>query len=178
MDTNLKQAMAEAVQHFDLPTYNQLPDMGLYLEQCAKYINMRLKPLGFSDVTSSMIRNYVKMGLVQNPVQKQYYADHIAHLIVISILKQVLPLEHINALLLRQKQTYTNEIAYNYFCMELKNTLFYRFGLNDAIKDIGETSSFEKEMVRSAVTAVSNISFYNACIALHPPIVDPKPAGK
>lgn len=118
------------------------------------------------------------MGLVHTPVQKQYYADHIAHLIVISILKQVLSLEHINALLLRQKQTYTNEVAYNYFCMELKNTLFFRFGLNHSIEDIGETSSFEKEMVRSAVTAVRNISFYNTCIALHPPIVDPEPARK
>ena len=160
----MKQAIAQAKQAFDLPKYDQLPNMGLYLEQCAKYINQCLKPLGFPDVTSSMIRNYVKMGLVANPVQKQYYADHLAHLMVISILKQALPLEYINTLLVRQKQIYTNEVAYNYFCLELKNILFHRFGLTATIEEIGETNSVEKEMLRSAVTAVSHIAFFNACM--------------
>lgn len=151
------------MEHFQLPRYAHLSDVGLYLEQTVKYINGILTPLGCMEITSSMIRNYVKMGLVSNPVKKQYYAHHIAHLIAITILKQALSLEHINTLFIRQRQVYTEEVAYNYFCMELENILYFRFGVKESVEDIGETSSIEKEMLHSAIIAVSHIIFLNAC---------------
>lgn len=160
----MKQAMAEAIKPFDLPKYHQLPNMGLYLEQTVKYINCCLEPLGWVEVTGSMIRNYVKMGLVKNPAQKQYYADHLAHLIVITIMKQVMPLEQISKMFAMQKKVYTDQVAYDYFCMEMKNILHFRFGLKDDIEDIGVTDSLEKEMLRSAITAVSHLIFMNACL--------------
>lgn len=174
MDMKIKQDMAKAMQTFDLPKFHQLPDMGLYLEQVVKYINSCLKPLRCAEVTSSMVRNYVKMELVHNPVKKQYYASHLAYLIVITILKNAIPLEHIHTLFLRQVQTYTEEVAYDYFCLELKNILHFRFGLKDTIEDIGQTSSIEKEMLRSAVTAVSHIIFFNACLDYLPPASEPE----
>lgn len=161
----MKQTITETMEHFQLPRYAQLSDVGLYLEQTVEYINGILAPLGCMEITSSMIRNYVKMGLVSNPVKKQYYTHHIAHLIAITILKQVLPLEHIHTLFVRQQQVYSEEVAYNYFCMELENILYFRFGLKDFVEDIGKTSSIEKEMLRSAVIAVSHIIFLNACFA-------------
>ena len=165
MDTKIKQAMAETMKTFRLPRYDELPTMGLYLEQATKYINQCVEPLGCIEITSSMIRNYVKMRLVRNPVQKLYYADQFAHLIPIAILKHVLPLEYFGDLFNRQQKVYTDETAYNYFCMELENILYHRFGLKDSIDDIGETSSMEKEILRSAVTAVSHIIFINSCLA-------------
>ena len=72
MKREMQTALAEAMATFRLPRYDQLPDMGLYLEQITKYINQCLAPLGCIEVTSSMIRNYVKMGLVNNPAHKQY----------------------------------------------------------------------------------------------------------
>ena len=166
MDILLKQALAEPIRQFRLPRYGQLPDVGLYLEQTTKYINYCLKPLGCAEITNSMIRNYVKMGLVHNPVKKQYFADQIAHLICITLLKLVLPLEHINGLFVRQRAIYTDEIAYNYFCMELENILFHRFDLTNQLESLGVTSSVEKEMLRSAITAVSHIIYVNACFQL------------
>ena len=163
MDMKMRQALAESVQNFQLPRYAQLPDMGLYLEQTTKYINQCLMPLGCMEITSSMIRNYVKMGLVKNPAQKQYFADQIAHLISITILKHVASLEHIQELFSRQREVYTDEVAYDYFCMELENVLFYRFGLKDSVADIGMTTSTIKEMLRSAIIAVSHIIHLNAC---------------
>lgn len=148
---------------FRLPRYDQLPDMGLYLEQITKYINQCLAPLGCIEVTSSMIRNYVKMGLVHNPAHKQYYADQIAHLICVTILKTVLPLEHVSKLFARQQKVYTDKIAYDYFCMELENILYHRFGVKESLEDIGVTESVEKEMLRSAIISVSHIIYINAC---------------
>ena len=72
MKHTLKNELADMIRQFSLPRYEQLPNVGLYLEQTSKYINQCLQPLGFPETTGSMIRNYVKMGLVHNPIQKQY----------------------------------------------------------------------------------------------------------
>ena len=160
----MKQAMAEAMKTFRLPRYGQLPNMGLYLEQTTKYINQCLASLGCMEVTGSMIRNYVKMGLVSHPVKKQYYADQIAHLISITILKSALPLDQIHLLFVRQRKIYSDQTAYDYFCMEMENILNHRFGISETVEDIGVTSSVEKEMLRSSVIAVSHLIYINACL--------------
>lgn len=163
MDKKIKIALADSMRDFHLPRYEQLPDVGLYLEQTVKYINQCLRPLGCMEITGSMIRNYVKQGLVPNPVQKHYYAEQIAYLICITMLKQVAQLEYISKLFSRQRVTYTNQMAYDYFCMEMENVLYHRFGLKPEIEDVGVTSSLEKEMLRSAITAVSHIIYFHAC---------------
>ena len=164
MKTEMKTALAQQLVGLHLPRYSELPNMGLYLEQVTKYINQCLAPLGCLEVTGSMIRNYVKMGLVSHPTKKQYFADQIAHLISITALKSALPLDHINLLFARQKKIYTDQTAYDYFCMEMENILNFRFGISPEIEDIGVTSSVEKEMLRSAVIAVSHLLYINACL--------------
>ena len=159
----MKDRLAGPVADFHLPRYGELPDMGLYLEQVTKYINQCLRPLGCLEITGSMIRNYVKMGLVAKPQQKQYYTDQIAHLFSITILKTVLPLEYIKELFVMQEKTYSDQVAYDYLGMELENVLRCRFGLKDSVESIGTTSTMEKEMLRSAVTSVSHIIYLNAC---------------
>ena len=164
MEQMMKRIMAETMKQFSLPRYEALPDMGLYLEQTVKYVNQLYEPLGCVEITGSMVRNYVKMGLIDNPVKKQYYAAHIAYIIALTLLKQVAPLDQIHVLFNRQKKVYTEQVAYDYFCMELENVLGYRFGLKESIEEIGETQSIEKEMLRSAITAVSHTIFLNACL--------------
>lgn len=166
MDTKQKQALADSISGFHLPRYAELPNGGLYLKQTEQYINHCLAPLGNVEITSSMIRNYVKQGLVENPVQKLYYADQIGYLICIAVLKHAAPLECIQQMLRRQRELYSEQIAYDYFCMELENVLFCRFGITDKIQDLGVTSSLEKEMFRSAITAVSHMIYLNACFKL------------
>lgn len=153
---------SDAVAEFRLPRFSEIPRVGLYLEQTTKYINSLLLPLGF-EITGSMIRNYVKMGLVKNPVQKQYYDDQIAHLIVITVLKNVVSLENISVLFERQKNVYSDNIAYDYFCMELENMLFYQFGIKKSVDNIGNTNSIEKKMLRSAIIAVSHVIYLKTC---------------
>lgn len=168
------QAMQGTMASFRLPRFAQLPDTGLYLEQTAKYINLCLKPLGCTQVTGSMIRNYVKMGLVSNPEKKQYYASHISHLIPITILKQVLPLERVHALFPQKTSAYTEQQAYDYFCMELENALHARFELEGVPQSGTAALSVPKEMLRSAIIAVSQVIYLNACFEyLNPKQIDP-----
>ena len=164
MNKEIKDALADSIRGFRLPRYHELPDMGLYLEQVTKYINQKIEPLGFDVLTGSMIRNYVKQGLVSNPVNKQYSANQIAHLIAIAVLKQTIPLEHISSFFSLQQKIYTVEVAYNYFCEELENILYYRFGLKGEFDSVGITDTLVKEMLRSAIIAVSHIVYLNACL--------------
>lgn len=163
MEAELRQKMADSIAKFHLPRYHEVPDMGLYLEQTTRYINSVLKPLGYIEITNSMISNYVKKGLVASPIKKQYDANQIIHLIVIAILKNVVSLENISELFSRQVKVYTDEVAYDYFCQELENILQFQFGLKDSVEDVGVTSSFEKKMLRSAIIAVSHMIYLNSC---------------
>ena len=168
MKNQITDAISCSMRGFRLPRYHEIPDVGLYLEQTTKYVNQCIRPLGFEDVTSSMIRNYVKQGLITNPIQKQYSADQIAHLVVLALLKQVTQLDYVSNLfqILNAHENYTVPVAYDYFCEEMENILYFRFGLKDTIDDVGVTSSLEKEMLRSVVTAVSHIVYLNRCFQI------------
>ena len=157
--------MKTVIQSFHLPRYQDLPNMGLYLEQTTKYINHFLAPLGCIEITSSMISNYVKKGLLPSPVKKQYYADQLAYLFFISLAKQVLSMENIIALIERQRKTYTIPVAYDYFCMELENMLYFIFGLTDTVEDVGVTQTHEKNMLRSLIVAAAQIIYLDRCLA-------------
>ena len=154
----------KGVSGFRLPRCSEIPDVGLYLEQTTKYINSFLEPIGF-EITSAMIKNYVKKGLLKNPEKKQYYADHIAHLIAVSVLKNVIPLENIAMLFQYQQKVYTDDIAYDYLCKKLESMLYYQFGIKDSVDKIGTTNSIEKNMLKSAIIAVSHIIYLKSCFS-------------
>lgn len=181
MENMMKKSLADAIRSFRLPRYSELPDVGLYLEQTTKYINHCLDLLTGIEITGSMIRNYVKMDLVNNPINKKYYADQIAHLIIIALLKNIVPLEHINELFHRQRQVYTDEIAYDYFCDELENLLLFHYGVKTELEEIGITTSIEKKMLRSAIIALVNTIYLNACfefISVHTAVEPAKNINK
>ena len=90
--------MAHTLFKFHIPRYQEIPDIGLYLEQTTKYINGFLLPLGCLEITSSMISNYVKKGYIKSPVKKQYNAEQIASLFFITLVKKVLSMENIEKL--------------------------------------------------------------------------------
>ena len=105
---------------FTLPDYDQIPNVGLYLEQVTKYLNEYLEPLGCTPLTGSMISNYVKKGLVKNPVKKQYDREHIARLLVVAVSKTVLSLEEIQQLLAGHPE---GQQGYETFCATLLGQL-------------------------------------------------------
>lgn len=163
MDNNIKELFAQKISGFRLPRYNELPNMGLYLEQVTKYINGIIVPLGCPEMTSSMVSNYVKKGVISAPIKKQYYAEQIAYLLFISMGKSVLSMESIASLFEMQKKTYDTQTAYNYFCLEIENMLSYIGGLKENMDTIGTTNTKTKTMLRSAIMAAAHIIFVNNC---------------
>ena len=102
-DTNALAALAAALEQFDVPTYDALPEIDLYMDQVIGYLNRLLCRVCRSEdgapLTPSMINNYVKGGHVERPVQKKYSRDRIAMLYMLCCLKQNLTISEAAALL-------------------------------------------------------------------------------
>ena len=114
MKQEIKQQIGQSVQDFRLPRYQEIPDVGLYLEQATKYICRYLSPILETPLTASMISNYVKRGLLSSPVKKQYSRDQVAYLFFIAVAKNVLSLDALACFLRLQERTYPLEKAYDY----------------------------------------------------------------
>lgn len=153
MDQTRNEKIAASIRDFHLPAYSEIPDVGLYLEQVAKYISDYLSPLGYGAMTGSMISNYVKKGLISSPVRKQYNREQIAQLIFIASAKAVLSMDDLNLMLNLQRKTYSSQIAYDYFRAELSNVLDYVFGLKGEMDNVGVDVTDEKMMLRKTIIA-------------------------
>ena len=161
-----KKRAADSIRDFHLPRYQQIPDEGLYLEQTTNYIAGYLAPLQEGRITSSMISNYVKKGLIENPVKKRYCRDQIAYLFFIAVAKNVLSLDALRGFIQLQQQTYGLQKAYDYFCEEFENLLQYTFELKDSVDEVGEDSTDEKRLLFSCIAAVSQIVYLEKCLTI------------
>ena len=164
MTQQTKDALAEAVRKFRLPRFEEIPDVGLYLEQVTKYVSDCLAPLEDVSLTGSMISNYVKRGLVPNPVKKQYSREQIAYLLYIAVVKNALSLDNISILLDMQKRTHEVKAAYDFFCKELEEFIFYVFGLKDSVELADGSASDEEMILRNTIVAVAHQTYLNMCL--------------
>lgn len=85
------------------PDWDALPTIPLYVDQVLLYLrdSLRLFERDENDVllTNSMINNYVKNGILPHPDKKKYSRQHLAALMAVCMLKQVLAIPDIAALL-------------------------------------------------------------------------------
>lgn len=161
-----KQTVAESVRNFRLPRYHEIPDVGLYLEQTTKYISGYLDPVLKGALTGSMISNYVKKGLIENPVKKQYGRDQIAYLFFIAVAKNILNLDALQSFIRLQQRTYGVEKAYDYFVNEFENMLLFTFECKETMDVVGEDTSDEKRLLYSSIAAVTQVIYLEKCLAV------------
>lgn len=96
--------MAEVEERFQsqAPAWEQLPDLGLYMDQVITYLERHYREQGGGKqrvVTPAMVNNYVKSGLVVRPVGKKYGREQIAQLMMLCALKQAMSLEDLKGLI-------------------------------------------------------------------------------
>ena len=86
-----------------LPTWEELPDLELYMDQVLILINRYnniFNTVGKAPaVTPPMINNYVKQKTVPAPVNKKYARIHLAYLIMVCTLKQALNISTIEKII-------------------------------------------------------------------------------
>lgn len=165
MEQNIKEEILNSIQNFSLPKYDEIPNVGLYLEQTSKYISEYLACLGDFPLTGSMISNYVKKGLITNPVKKQYDREQIAYLFFIAVAKSVLSMEDIRLLFELHKAVYTPKKVYDYFRLELENVLLVVFGLKETIDTIGNDQNELKTLLRNTIITVAHKVYLDKAFA-------------
>lgn len=151
MNAQHQQEIQKFVTEFHLPRYRELPDFGLHLEQVTRYVSRYIP----APVTGSMVSNYVKQKIIPGPVKKSYPRESLAYLIFLSYIKTVMPLEDIRLMIGIQKNSYSLEVAYDYFCDELENLLQYACGMKETPEFIGVTHTEEKELLRTALLSIT-----------------------
>ncbi|MBE6909255.1 MAG: DUF1836 domain-containing protein [Ruminococcaceae bacterium] len=106
-----------------LPRWDELPDLELYMDQVLSLIARYLGGYpGFDDkgLTASMVNNYVKLGVMPPPVKKKYMRTHLAHLLMICVLKASLPIELIKGLIGESLDERGESELYDAFCEEFE----------------------------------------------------------
>lgn len=151
---NINNELAKNLENFHLPRLSEITNVGLYLEQTAKFINQSLALLNQPEITTSMISNYVKLKLIPNPQKKQYSNYHIALLVFISLAKTVISLDDIRYLLTIKNDRSAQERTYDLFCDLFDNYLKAIFGIDSQVIQPMINSSNEKELMISIITTI------------------------
>ena len=105
--------------------WNELPDISLYMDQIISYMPRQL--IHFDDrdtLTSAMVNNYIKDGLVPRAEGKRYAPVHLAYLTAVCALKKVLSVRDISNLIHSGEELGMDaEAMYGYFLRKLDKAL-------------------------------------------------------
>ena len=92
---NIKELLSE-----DRPeSWEALPDIELYMDQVVSYLPRQSVGGKVPSMTSAMINNYVKDGLLPRANGKRYRKEHLVYLTAIGLLKNVLTVKDMKLLL-------------------------------------------------------------------------------
>lgn len=111
---------------YHIPRWEELPDFDIYMDQLITLVERYLGPLKSDDepiITSAMVNNYVKLKLIPKPEKKRYGKVHLAYLIAITLLKQVLSITEVKEGIEYQANLSGLKEAFNLFCDELESGL-------------------------------------------------------
>ncbi|MCH4184914.1 MAG: DUF1836 domain-containing protein [Eggerthellaceae bacterium] len=114
------------VQTMRLPRFEDIPRLELYMDQLLSIVDTAVEPLsatGDRPLTSSMVNNYVKQGVVPQPKSKRYSRYHVAYLIVVCLLKQVYSMTEITQLVNDQISSIAVDVAYDFFCTAFEESM-------------------------------------------------------
>ena len=102
-------------------SWQELPDIALYMDQIISYMPRQLIHFDEGEaLTSAMVNNYIKEGLVPRADGKRYGPIHLGYLTAVSALKKILSVRDTGILLAAgQARNKTPEELYTYFCAAL-----------------------------------------------------------
>lgn len=119
----MNKEFTHSIETFVIPAWQEIPEIGLYLDQVARYINSFLAEFEEMKVTPSMISNYAKQKLISRVNKKTYTRQQIATLILVVLFKNVTSIDHIRTFLqLMEQQNMEIETVYEQFRSILLST--------------------------------------------------------
>ena len=153
------------LENYRLPAWEEIPDIGLYMEQVVLVLRQYLDylPPELKDeqcITAASINNYVRNRVMPMPVKKRYYRTHLAYLIMICSLKQGMSIPLISRLIPADlseedlREVYASyaarhRMAAQYFAHDVRKAAAPILGHEDAIENAVDRT--EDLIVSSAV---------------------------
>ncbi len=135
MSGDIQSALSRIREYRPVP-WDQIPDLGLYMDQVITFVTRMYEPLYGPDIhgylSSSMINNYVKSKLIPRPTGKKYSREQIALLAMIVVLKQTCSMEDIRRML-ALKESETVEGLYHSFTQRFSHVIQAVCGESTAI---------------------------------------------
>lgn len=127
--------------------WDQLPDIGLYMDQVMTYVDRQLNLYHQPDsnqahiLTAAMINNYTKDRLVPRADKKKYAPEHLAYLTLIGALKQVLSMQDLQTMLGDVDGAGGVHVLYDRFLAGQNRVV------EETVRQVGEQVSTEKAKV-------------------------------
>ena len=116
--------------------WDKLPDIPLYMDQVVSYLPRQMACFGEGEgLTSAMINNYIKDGLLDRANGKKYGQTHLAYLTAICALKQVMSVREMKVITTVGRELRSEDRQYEYFCTYLDQAM------RDAADHIDENTS-------------------------------------
>ena len=149
------------LQHYRLPTWEQIPTLGLYMDQVLTLLSRYLPFLPKKEkeeqiITTSAINNYVRMKLMPAPEKKKYSRIHIAYLIMICALKQSLTMSEIQKILPNGLTEDEVKITYEEFVRQYSDSARIFVSMVEGMAaQLLETETADAAMVNSFVLSTA-----------------------
>lgn len=172
---------------YQLPEWENIPDIGLYMEQVIAllknyldYLPPELKEEQF--ITAAAINNYVRKKIMPEPDKKKYYRTHIAYLIIICSLKQSLSIPTLQTMIpvnlseeeLRSFYTayaHRHSLASKYFVKQVKDAAA-------GILDHDPVSEMATDSTEDLITAAAVVCGFSRLLAEKLLLLDGKTIGE
>lgn len=140
----IRRQMKRAAPELIMPRYDDLPRLGLYLEQVTRYLNQAFDGIAPLHISTGTVSSYVKRGIVGHSHQRQYDRDQLAILIFMAACRRVASFDELRFLLQVPARNHDLALAYDYFCARLEGDYQYVFGLRADRPHIDSGDSDEK----------------------------------
>lgn len=154
------------INHHSLPKWSDLPEIDLYMDQVIALMEKYLADVSSQDsklITPSMINNYVKLGVMPAPIKKKYSREHLAYLVIICSLKQVIPISNIKSMIdmKLQKNTIAEILDFYSNLYDFTFNTLYETCSNYLNSDESNIESLEDTALFTAIAATNCINISN-----------------
>ena len=153
--------------------WEQLPNLALYMDQIIAYMPRQL--IHFNEqnmLTSAMVNNYIKDGLVPRASGKRYGPIHLGYLTAVCALKRVLSVRDTGSMIaLSREWNKEPEELYAYFCDALDRAL------TQTAQDIDPQADREELLRQALALALQSYASQLACIRILE-VLHPRQEGK
>ncbi len=145
--------LINTLENNEYSRYDDFPDIELYMDQVLTYLSRETITLRKEDkLTSAMVNNYIKDGILPRTKGKKYSREHLVYLMIITRFKQILSVKDTGKLLANDMRDMQIDKYYDEF-MEMLSVA------SDSLID--SVKAQESDSVSRVALRLATVSYVN-----------------